>query len=72
MANLGRFQTGAGFGDVFRSSFRTMFPILIRGGSTFLGDVVKSTDEGASLRDAAAAAAGATIVNVVSQAIKRR
>ena len=71
-ANLGRFQSGAGFGDILRSSFRTIFPILIRGASTFLGDVVKSSDEGASLRDAVAAAAGPAIGNVVSQALKRR
>ena len=70
-ANLGRFQSGSGFGDVLRSIFRTMFPILIRGPSPLLGDVGKRTDEGASLLDAAAAAAGPAIGNVVFQSVKR-
>ena len=49
-----------------------MFLIMIRGSSTFLGDIVKSTEDGGSLRDAAAVAAGSAIGNVVPQAVKRR
>ena len=45
-----------------------MFPILIRGASTFLGDVGKSTEEGASLLDDDGAATGPAIGNIVSQA----
>lgn len=49
-------QHGEGIGDFFRSMFRRILPIALRGLSTFASTTMRAHEGGASLKDAARSA----------------
>ena len=66
-----RGQYGAGLGDILRGIFRAVFPIAIRGASTFLGETLKARDEGSNWKNAALAALPSTAHNIATDAAQR-
>jgi len=61
-------QQGAGFGDVLKNIFKTVFPVALHGLSSFLGETLRARDQGSSWKDAAKSAIPATAHTVVNQA----
>ena len=66
-----RGQYGAGLGDILRGIFRAVFPIAIRGASTFLGETLKARDEGSNWKNAALAALPGTAHNIAADAAEK-
>lgn len=46
-----RYQTGQGFGDVFRGIWRTVLPVVLSGAKAFLGAFGDAQAQGSSIRD---------------------
>ena len=61
-------QQGAGFGDVLKNIFKTVFPVALHGLSSFLGETLRARDQGSIWKDAAKSAIPATAHTVVNQA----
>lgn len=66
-----RTQVGSGLGDILRGLFRTIFPMAVRGASTFLSEAVRATDAGAGWGDAAKAAIAPTAQNLLNDGLNR-
>ena len=60
-------QYGAGFGDVLKGIFRFILPVVARGASTFLGDMMRNRDAGHDWKSSAKSAIGPTAQSVMSQ-----
>lgn len=54
-------QHGAGLGDIFRTIFRWIAPIAVRGLTTFATNTMKSYDQGSSFKEAAKGALAPTL-----------
>lgn len=54
-------QHGAGLGDIFRTIFRWIAPIAVRGLTTFATNTMKSYDKGSSFKEAAKGAVAPTL-----------
>lgn len=65
------FQDGAGIGDVLRSIFQAIFPIVASGASSFIRGTADGLSQGRSLGEAAKAAIGPTASDVAGQAVQR-
>ena len=65
------YQDGSGLGDVLRSVFRAVFPIISSGASTFLRGAAEGLGQGKSLGDAARGALAPTAQDIVGHAVNR-
>ena len=68
-------QYGSGFGDVLRGIFRHVFPVVIRGAASFIGNMLHNRDEGQNWSSAAKSAiapAASTILSETQNQIKQR
>lgn len=66
-----RAQYGGGLGDILRGIFRSIFPIVARGASTFLSEAVQSHDSGKGWGEAAKSAIAPTIGNVAKSTLDK-
>jgi len=69
--HAGRFQEGAGFGNILRSLATTILPILVRGAATFFGETVHGEDQGMSLTDAAKRAIIPAVLTAASTGVQK-
>ena len=60
-------QYGEGFGDMFKSIWKWVFPVVSSSAGTFLQEMVKSKSEGSNWKDAAKAAIKPTIFEGISR-----
>jgi hypothetical protein len=60
-------QYGEGFGDMFKSIWKWVFPVVSSSAGTFLQEMVKSKSEGSNWKDAAKAATKPTIFEGISR-----
>lgn len=70
-----RGQYGSGLGDILSGIFRTIFPIVAHGASTFLGELGKNKEEGNSWKDSAKnalAPAAHQMIGRVSRKLRKR
>ena len=70
-----RGQYGAGLGDILRGLFRTVFPIAMRGASSFLSETLRAKDNGAGWGAAAKSAlapAGETLLTNAVDAFNKK
>lgn len=65
------YQDGSGLGDVLRSVFRNVFPILASGATTFLRGAAEGLTQGKTLKDSALSALAPAAQDVVGSAIHR-
>lgn len=65
------YQEGNGLGDILRSVFRLVLPIVSSGASTFLKSAAQGISEGKSLGDAAKGSLAPMAKKVVGKAVKR-
>ena len=65
------YQDGSGLGDVLRSVFRAVFPIISSGASTFLRGAAEGLGQGKTLGDAAKGALAPTAQDIVGHAVNR-
>ena len=61
-------QYGNGFGDILRNIFRSVFPVVVKGATTFLGDMVRAKEEGQDWKGAAKSAILPTAKTIFSEA----
>ena len=69
------YQEGAGLGDILRSFFRTVFPIVAPAASSFLGSALSGWNQGKSLKDAAVGAirpAATMLVDATAQKLAQK
>ena len=69
------YQEGAGLGDILRSFFRTVFPIVAPAASSFLGSALTGWNQGKSLKDAAVGAirpAATMLVDATAQKLAQK
>jgi len=69
--HAGRFQEGAGFGDIFRSIMTNVFPVLMKGAATFLGEAVKSREQGKTYKESAKDAIAPTLSTIMKSGLER-
>ncbi len=60
-------QYGEGFGDIFKSIWKWVFPVVSNSAGTFLQEMVKSKAEGSNWKDAAKSALKPTILEGISR-----
>ena len=60
-------QYGEGFGDIFKSIWKWVFPVVSSGAGTFLEEMVKKKGEGVGWKEAAKMAIQPTIMEAVSR-----
>ena len=60
-------QYGEGFGDIFKSIWTWVFPVVSSGAGTFLEEMVKKKGEGIGWKEAANSAIQPTIMEAVSR-----
>ena len=65
------YQDGNGLGDVHRIVFRTIFPIINTGATTFLRGAAEGLGQGKSLGEAAKGAIGPAAQDLVGQTVSR-
>lgn len=65
------YQDGSGLGDVLRSIFRTIFPIVTSGASTFLRGAAEGLGQGKSLGEAAKGALAPAAQDIVGNAVSK-
>ena len=64
-------QYGEGFGDIFKSIWKWVFPVVSSSAGTFLQEMVKSKSEGSNWKDAAKSALKPTILEGISRGAKQ-
>lgn len=67
----GRFQEGAGFGDILRSIMTNVFPVIMKGAATFLGETVKSKEQGKTFKESAKGALGPAFSTMLKSGLER-
>ena len=60
-------QYGEGFGDIFKSIWKWVFPVVSSSAGTFLQQMVKSKSEGSNWKEAAKSALKPTILEGISR-----
>ena len=60
-------QYGEGFGDIFKSIWKWVFPVVSSGAGTFLEEMVKKKGEGVGWKEAAKSAIQPTIMETISR-----
>ena len=60
-------QYGEGFGDIFKSIWKWVFPVVSSGAGTFLEEMVKKKSEGLGWKEAAKSAIQPTIMESISR-----
>ena len=60
-------QYGEGFGDIFKSIWKWVFPVVSSGAGTFLEEMVKKKSEGLGWKEAAKSAIQPTITETISR-----
>lgn len=63
-------QHGAGLGDFFGGLFRRLFPVIIRGATTFVGETLDRHEKGESLGEAAKGALNPTLGSLARGAMQ--
>lgn len=64
-------QYGSGFGDILRSIFRHVFPVVAEGASAFFGNLVQNRNSGSNWQSAAKAAIAPTAKAMVESTGKQ-